>query len=138
MRIAFLSLVVVHALLHLLGFLKSWGLAALPELSGKTLIPLSPGALRTLGLAWLLASMTLLGAALLRGLRLDSWWIVAGVGVVLSQVLIVLQWQDAKAGTLANLLIAGMVVLTFVDARFQDRVERRVDLLLGDASTRQE
>ena len=45
MRIAILFLLTVHALLHLLGFLKSWGLVALPDLSGRTLFPISTGGL---------------------------------------------------------------------------------------------
>ena len=138
MRIAFLALLTVHALLHLLGVLKSWGLAALPELSGRTIVPLSPGALRALGAAWLLAGITLLVAAFLRGFRLDSWWIAAAVGVLLSQALIVLQWHDAKAGTLANVLIACVIALTLADHRLRDRVDQRLDLLLSDARAQRE
>lgn len=133
MRIVFLAVLTLHALLHLLGFLKSWGLAALPELSGRTIVPLPPAALRALGCGWLLAAIVLLAAALLRGLRLDSWWIVAAIGVVVSQVLIVLQWHDAKAGTLANVLIACVIALTIADHRLHERVDQRLDLLLSDA-----
>jgi len=138
MRTAFLVLLTVHALLHLLGVLKSWGLAALPELSGRTIVPLPAGALRALGAAWLIAALTLLVAALLRGLRLESWWIVAAVGVALSQALIVLQWHDAKAGTWANVLIACAIALTLADHRLRDRVDQRLDLLLSDARAQRE
>jgi hypothetical protein len=103
MTVALLVLIVLHALLHLLGFLKAFQLAELPALSGQMLVPLSP---RLVGLLWLLTSLVLLSAAALRAFRLEHWWTVALAGVVLSQALIVLQWQDAKAGTAANLLIA--------------------------------
>jgi hypothetical protein len=138
MRTAFLALLTIHALLHLLGVLKSWGLAALPELSGRTIVALPAGALRALGVAWLLAGLTLLAAALLRGFRLESWWIAAAVGVVLSQALIILQWHDAKAGTLANVLIACVIALTLADHRLRDRVDQRLDLLLSDARAQRE
>ena len=115
MRILVTLLLSLHALLHLLGFLKSWGLAALPELSGKTLVPLSPALTRVIGLLWLLGAFVLLTAAALRALRSDTWWLVASVGVVVSQALIVLQWSDAKAGTAANVLIAAAIVVHLAD-----------------------
>jgi hypothetical protein len=106
MRIFVVLLLALHGLLHLLGFLKSWDLAALPALSGKTLLPLSSVGTRALGLAWLAAAIVLVLAASLRLLKHDAWWTLAGFGVVLSQTLICFQWQDAKAGTAANAAIA--------------------------------
>ncbi|HEX6243514.1 MAG TPA: hypothetical protein VFZ61_21525, partial [Polyangiales bacterium] len=61
-------------------------------------------------------------------------WIVATLGVLLSQALIVLQWQDAKAGTVANLVIACAIAFTLADARVRERIHQRVDLLMSDAS----
>jgi hypothetical protein len=118
MRMFVALLLALHGLLHLPGFLKSWGLAALPALSGKTLLPLSPLGTRALGLAWLAAAIVLMLAASLRMLKHDAWWIVASGGVVLSQTLIFFQWQDAKAGTAANALIACAIGLALAhDAR---------------------
>lgn len=109
MQIALVVLIALHALLHVLGFLKSFGFAALPELTGQTLVPLHAPWPRVVGLLWLLAALVLLLAAIMRAVRVEHWWLAATVGVALSQLLIVLQWQDAKAGSAANILIAAAI-----------------------------
>lgn len=114
MRIPIVLLLSVHGLLHLLGFLKSFGLAALPQLSGQTLVPLSAALVRVLGVAWLLTGLVLLGAAVLRALQSDLWWAVAAAGAVASQALIIFQWSDAKAGTAANLLVGAAIAMALV------------------------
>jgi len=43
----------------------------------------------------------------------QSWWRVAGVAAICSQVLIVLSWSDAKFGTIANLIVLIPVVVGF-------------------------
>lgn len=40
MRIAVAVLLLVHGLIHLIGFLKPWKLAAVPQLSGRAIVPL--------------------------------------------------------------------------------------------------
>lgn len=111
MRIAVVLLLAAHGLLHVLGFLKTWGLADLPGLSGKTALPLSATGTRALGLVWLVAAFVFLLAAALRAFLYDAWWLFAGAALLLSQGLICFQWQDAKAGTAANVLIALSIAL---------------------------
>src|SRR6186713_1073639 len=122
MRAALTILIAFHAALHLLGFLKAYKLAALPQLGGRTLVPLSEAASRSVGLLWLLATLVLLGAALLRVARHELWWIMGIAGVVLSQALIVLEWSDAKVGTVANVLIAMAVLVAAATHHFKGEV----------------
>lgn len=134
MRLAFVLLIVLHAGLHLLGFLKPWKLARLPELSGRTLVPLSDSGARTLGLLWLFATVLLLATAVLLAVRHELWWIAGIAGVVSSQALIVVQWPDAKAGTVANALIALAVVVASATHRFKSEVGDEVRGLLAAAA----
>lgn len=106
MRSVTFGLLVVHGLIHILGFLKPWKLAAVPQLSGRSIVPLSDGAFRAVGLLWLAASVAFLAAALLRLMGRESWWMIAAPAILLSQALIILQWGDAWAGTAANVLLA--------------------------------
>ena len=119
MQFALIALLTLHGLLHLLGFAKAWGLAALPQLSGNALVPLSAALIKVVGLGWLAAALMLLAAAALRAARQDAWWPTAVAGVAVSQLLIILQWQDAKAGTAANLLIVAALVLAASAAPFR-------------------
>lgn len=109
MRIAFAALLLAHGLIHLLGPAKAFGVADVSQLRQ----PITPFA----GTLWLLASMLLVaaGVVVLRGDR--WWWALALSGALLSQALISISWSDAKAGTLANIIIAVPLVLIAVDAR---------------------
>jgi len=110
-RIATTALLLVHGLIHLMGFLKPWKITAVPQLSGRAIVPLSEGAFRVIGVMWLIAAGAFVAAALLRLMDRESWWLIAVPAIVLSQMLIILQWGDAWAGTLANVLLAVAVAL---------------------------
>lgn len=70
-------LFLLHGLIHLLGFLKPWKLADVPQLSGHAIVPLSEGAFRAVGILWLMTAVALVTAALLRLMENGSWWMVA-------------------------------------------------------------
>ncbi len=131
MRIALIALLLVHGLIHVLGFLKAWRLADVSGLSGDTLFVLSPSWGRPIGLLWLLCCLVLLGAAGLLLLRHGSWWLVAGGGVLLSQLLVTYAWPDAKAGTLANVVLLAAVVVGAAEARFRRDTAQAVHTLFA-------
>ena len=97
MRRLFLLLISLHGALHFLGFAKAFGLAELPQLT----VPIS----RAGGMLWLAAGLLMLLSGMTLVLAPRVWWIVALAAVILSQVVIVSSWSDAKFGTIANLLI---------------------------------
>ncbi len=109
MRFALIALILCHALIHLLGFVKAFGLAEVAAL--RQPIGLLAGGL------WLLAALLLMASAALFAVGQPRWWWVAGAGVVLSQSLIAGAWADARFGTVANVLIAVPVVLALADLR---------------------
>ncbi len=97
MRLLFALLVLLHGLIHLMGFAKGWGLAEFPQLTQ----PIS----KPLGLLWLLATVLLLAtAATLYGWP-RWWWVVGILAMVASQAVIITAWSDARYGTIANLLL---------------------------------
>jgi hypothetical protein len=103
MKILFAILLVVHALIHLTGTAKAYGWAAAARLTQ----PVS----RPLGLLWLLAAVLLLAAAVSLFAWPRWWWAVGAAGVVVSQVVIITSWSDAKFGTAANAIaLAGIVI----------------------------
>jgi uncharacterized membrane protein YphA (DoxX/SURF4 family) len=108
LRIAFALLLGLHGLIHLLGPASAVGwVAASPRRSSIG----SPAAALSLAAAVLLV---VAGVALALGA--PWWWCPALPGVLLSQVLIGQAWQDARFGTLANLVIAVPLVLAAADA----------------------
>lgn len=97
LRIIFLIMLCVHGAIHLMGFAKSFGLAALPQLTQAISRPW--------GLLWLAASALLLATVALQPLAPRWWWVVGAVAVITSQAAIVASWSDARFGTLANIAV---------------------------------
>jgi hypothetical protein len=96
---------VFHGLIHLMGFFNELGIAKIQELSGKTLISLPDYMHSILGVVWLIACVLFILSAI--GLVTKrSWWKkITVIAVIVSQVLIIIWWPDAKNGTIANALI---------------------------------
>jgi hypothetical protein len=125
MKTLFLLLCLLHGLIHLLGFARAFGLAELGQL---TLAVSKPR-----GILWLMAAILCVGGAVLLFAGHPSWWIVAGVGVVLSQSLIIGSWADARFGTVANVIILVPVIISMLNAlpssyqnRYRTEVEQRL------------
>lgn len=110
MKVLFLVLLLIHAAIHLLGFVKSVRPAAVKML--KQPIP------KIIGLLWLVAAALFLLCAILFSLRLEMWWIISAIALLLSQVLIFRSWRAAKAGTLINLLVLLVTIPAFAAWNF--------------------
>lgn len=108
MRIVLLVILLIHGIIHLMGFAKAFQLAEIEQLT----LPISKSA----GVFWLIGCLLMLlsGAALL--LKLNWCWAVALLGVGISQTLIFISWQDAKFGTVANIIILIAILLTYFKA----------------------
>jgi hypothetical protein len=102
MKWIFFSIGITHALIHLLGFLKAFQFAEINQLTQNISKPM--------GILWLIALILFLAAAIQLISNHDLWWITALAAVILSQVLIILFWQDAKFGTIANIIILLAVI----------------------------
>lgn len=109
MRILLSLLLVLHGAIHLLGFAKGLGLAAVPQLQQA----ISTWA----GVAWLAAALLLMASSVLVFAAPRFWWTLALPGVLLSQMLIIGAWQAAKFGTLANAVLLVPLVIVIADLR---------------------
>jgi hypothetical protein len=116
MRAFFLVVVALHALIHILGFVKAFGIREIKELT----LPIS----KPLGAIWLLAAALLLVYGVLYQLHSKPAWIIGLVGVIISQILFFYFWKDAKAGTLPNLLIVAALLLSYADSMFDSLVRK--------------
>lgn len=103
MNIAFILLVLLHGLIHILGFVKAFGLAEVKQLT----VPIS----KMLGILWLIAFLLSVALAAVFALGFPYWWALALLVATVSQVLIFSSWRDAKYGSVVNgiLLIAALV-----------------------------
>ena len=105
MKTAFAIFIILHGIIHFMGFSKAFKLAEISQLNqyiGKTA-----------GAFWLLAGLLFLVSAILVFSRNEWWWVPGLAAVVISQILILLSWQDARYGTIANLIIFITLVAGF-------------------------
>lgn len=127
MRSAFSALIAIHALIHLMGFAKAFGLASLTQLK----LPIS----RPMGALWLAAAVLLLAAIVLLFAAPRWFWLVGLAGLVASQRAIIASWGDARFGTIANaLLLAAVVYCAFAWGPFGLRAE--YERLVHDGTSR--
>jgi hypothetical protein len=99
-------LMFLHGAIHLMGFTKAFDLAKVEQLN----IPIS----KLSGLFWLLAFLLFFVAGIALLAKANWWYIVAIFAVILSSILIITCWGDAKFGTIANviILIAALLALS--------------------------
>lgn len=109
MRFLLVLVVVVHGLIHVMGFAKAFQYADLDALTR----PIS----RPVGLVWLLCAVAFTVAGALVIFEQRAWWWVAALALVLSQTVIVQSWKDAKFGTVANVIILVPVLAAALEAR---------------------
>lgn len=109
-RSLFAGLLIIHGLIHIIGLLQETLKIELEGFTGRTIINLSPTFKSIAGIFWLI-TMLLFFAATYGFLNDLSWWILLTiVAVIISQILVILWWSDAKIGTVANaLVIIGLI-----------------------------
>ncbi len=118
LRNIFPFLLLLHGLIHLLGFAKAFKLAEVPQLGGQFSRPA--------GLAWLAAAVLFVLAVALFILEKDWWWMPAAAAVALSQILIFTRWHDARFGTIINVIALAGAAVAFGRWNFNQMVEREV------------
>lgn len=106
MRIFLALLIILHGLIHLMGFAKAYQFAEMKQLSG----PIS----RMEGLVWLSAAVLFITAAIMLIARSEYWWMAGGLAAIISQILVFQSWHDAKWGTLANIIILFAAIPAFL------------------------
>lgn len=105
LKILFIVILFFHGLIHLMGFAKAFNFAEMSQLTQ----PIS----KSQGVVWLTVTLLFLTAIPLFLLRKDWWWLVGIVAVLASQYLILTTWQDAKFGTIANVIALFAVILAY-------------------------
>jgi hypothetical protein len=136
MKHVFACIIFIHGLIHILGFLKEYKLAPVSQLSGVTTMLLSRNASLIAGGCWLIACILFMITLISYYIGKGWWWIPAAAGTILSQLLIILYWNDAKWGTIANIIVSAGAIIAFAQWNFNLMVSSEVKRLY--ASVRQD
>lgn len=116
MRILLGSLMAVHGIAHVVGFVVPWRLIAPQSAEYSTTIlaghiDLGAGGIRTLGIVWLALAIGFLVAAAASWFGF-SWWTGAATWLAsVSLALSVLAWPASKIGVPVNLVILAAILV---------------------------
>ena len=97
MKYFVLFVIFLHGAIHLLGFLKAFEIMELEQLS----LPIS----KTAGVFWFITFLLFMSAGVTLIVEMDGWYYIAIPAIILSTILIIPVWEDAKFGSIANGII---------------------------------
>ena len=104
-KVIFASVLIIHGLIHLMGFVKAFQLAKINQLTQTIHKPI--------GLLWLISALLFITSTAIFLLKNDWWWIIAVPALVLSQLLIIMYWQNTKYGTITNVIILIGIIIGY-------------------------
>lgn len=123
MKAAYLILVFLHGLIHLIGFVKGLDLKEVKSLS----LPVS----KPLGILWLAAAVLFTVYGVLYAVNYRYAWMAGLVAVAVSQVLVIQFWPDAKFGTVPNLIVLAVTVFAWGNHNFEKSAGQETRRLLN-------
>ncbi len=129
MRIALTLLIGIHGIIHLLGFLKAFGISEFNAISQ----PIS----KQFGLIWLIAFILFIASVILFLNQYNYWWAIGFLAVFISQFLIIAYWKDAKFGTILNLVILVSTLIAYSTFSFKKKVNIETAQMLARSKTSQ-
>lgn len=125
-KLIFPLFVMIHGLVHMMGFSKAYGY--------RKEIPLSGVISKPVGLIWAAVSTAIIIVAMLI-LFQKSWWLMGIISVLLSQSLILFYWKDAKYGTIVNIVILLAAIVNFSEWNFSKAGKNTASELLTNQAS---
>jgi len=107
----FAFILLIHGLIHFLGFAKAYGYGNITQLT-KYISKIN-------GLGWFLVAILFVLATILFLLKKESWAYIAVAAAVISQILIITVWRDAKFGSIANVIAVLAAISAWSSQQFE-------------------
>jgi hypothetical protein len=116
-------LLIVHGVVHFTGLIRAFLPSFVPSFTTYINKPT--------GLDWALAGSFFILAGVLLLVSNEYWWMVTGTAILISQILIVFNWHDARFGTVVNVILfiavfAGASVWNF-RTRYTEAADRTIE-----------
>lgn len=88
---------------------------------------------KPLGLIWFFAFLLFVATIIQYLLKNEYWWLTAIIAILVSQTLIIIYWQNAKFGTIPNIIILVVSIVAFATFSFDRIVSREIEHLFSKA-----
>ena len=112
-------MLIIHGIIHLFGYLKAFKIAKIENLK----IDIS----KPLGILWLISTLLFVLSGILLLTENHFWIIPAAIAVILSQILIVKSWKDAKFGTIPNVIVLIVIIPAISLFIFKSNVNQEIE-----------
>lgn len=127
MRILISIMLCIHGLIHLIGFFTGFQL--------KNAQPFHHDIGKLQGLMWLGVCILFVVTAVLYLTQRNTWWLFLILAVIISQVLLFVNWQDAKFGSVFNLIFLLLAVVALFQKKFEHVYELEVKNYLSQSKS---
>ncbi len=117
MKIIFTIIMLIHGLIHLMGFLNAFEINWIDQSLFSNRYADTPR--RILGALWLATAVCFIVTFGMYLQKSTHWWLFSLIAIALSQILIFFFWKDARYGTLANLILLFPTLLSMGSYSFQ-------------------
>lgn len=94
-------------------------------------LPLADSLILAIGLLWPVSALLLILAGIFYYLKKDWWPGLAILGALLSQLLIIFHWEEAKFGTFFNILVLAVSIPAYRKFSFRRKARREAAALLS-------
>ncbi|PQJ80949.1 hypothetical protein BTO18_07290 [Polaribacter porphyrae] len=127
MRIALIILIVIHGILHLFEFFKALGISEFNAIS------------KAHGIFWFFTFILFTISVILILIHSNYWLLSGFLAVIISEVLILNYWSDAKFGTIANIIILIAIIIGYSSFNFKQKVKtEKISLFEGAQAKNQD
>jgi len=127
MRYVFVSIVLIHGLIHLMGFVRAYFLT---EVNKQVL-----GISEPMGAVWLVIAILFIAISA-SYLKNGKWFYLALFAIFISQLLIIASWRDTKFGTILNVIILLVAISAFANDQFHKMVQKESKRMFQQVSTK--
>lgn len=121
LRLLIPLLAMLHGVIHLLGTAKAFQWDDIQSLTRPVT--------RVAGIGWAIACILFIVSGILQWNENRLSWIPLFPAVLLSQWLIIIQWTDAKSGTLPNIILLVAAISMFAHWRYYQSYSRDVHIV---------
>jgi hypothetical protein len=127
LKYIFAFITLIHGLIHLMGFAKAFDFGNITRITNDISKPA--------GAIWLITALLFCAAVLLLLLKKESWPLIAIIAAILSQILILTVWNNAKSGTIANVIVLLVAIAAWGNWQFESSFRSDVKSHLQQTTT---
>ncbi|HSN60651.1 MAG TPA: DUF6544 family protein [Ferruginibacter sp.] len=125
LKYIFAFIMLAHGLIHFMGFAKAF--------DKNNVSAITQHISKLAGIGWFITAILFVITVVLFLIKNQYWPVTGFIAAIISQVLIITVWKDARFGTIANCIVLLVAIVGFANVQFAKKVNKEVNTLLAPA-----